>query len=48
VGPSVWGRNVTNAVYASNYFNYGSILPGTYVAFFGDPATYGATLRFNF
>ena len=45
---SVWGRNVTNAVYASNYFNYGSILPGTYVAFFGDPATYGATLRFNF
>ena len=45
---SVWGRNVTNAAYATNYFNYGSVLPGTYVAFFGDPATYGATLRFNF
>ncbi len=45
---SVWGRNVTNVAYATNYFNYGSVLPGTYVAFFGDPATYGATLRFNF
>ncbi|TCM16562.1 iron complex outermembrane receptor protein [Novosphingobium sp. PhB165] len=45
---SVWGRNVTDKKYASNYFNYGSVLPGTYVAFFGDPATYGATLRFSF
>jgi len=45
---SVWGRNVTNRAYPTNYFNYGAVLPGTYVAFFGDPATYGATLRFNF
>ncbi|WP_206243842.1 TonB-dependent receptor [Novosphingobium terrae] len=44
---SFWGRNVTNVHYATNYFNYGSLLPGTYVAFFGDPATYGATLRFS-
>ncbi len=45
---SLWGRNVGNKHYASNYFNYGSLLPGTYVGFFGDPATYGATLRFNY
>jgi iron complex outermembrane recepter protein len=45
---SVWGKNVTNRHYAANYFNYGSLLPGTYVAFFGDPATYGVTLRANF
>jgi iron complex outermembrane receptor protein len=45
---SVWGRNVTNRHYASNYFNYGSLVPGIYVAFFGDPATYGATARVNF
>lgn len=45
---SLWGRNIGNKHYASNYFNYGSLLPGTYVGFFGDPATYGATLRFNF
>jgi iron complex outermembrane receptor protein len=45
---SFWGRNVTNVHYATNYFNYGTLLPGTYVAFFGDPATYGATLRFSF
>ncbi|WP_334183780.1 TonB-dependent receptor [Novosphingobium sp.] len=45
---SVWGRNVTDRKYATNFFNYGSVLPGTYVAFFGDPATYGATLRFSF
>ncbi|WP_395330786.1 TonB-dependent receptor [Novosphingobium sp. BL-8H] len=45
---SVWGRNVTDKKYATNYFNYGSVLPGTYVAFFGDPATYGATLRLQF
>ncbi len=44
---SVWGRNVTNVHYAANYFNYGSLLPGTYVAFFGDPATYGATFKIN-
>jgi iron complex outermembrane receptor protein len=45
---SLWGRNVGNRHYATNYFNYGALLPGTYVGFFGDPATYGATLRFNF
>jgi iron complex outermembrane recepter protein len=45
---SIWGKNVTNVHYATNYFNYSSLLPGTYAAFFGDPATYGATLRFSF
>jgi iron complex outermembrane receptor protein len=42
---SFWGRNVANKRRINNYFNYGTLVPGTLVAFFGDPATYGATLR---
>jgi iron complex outermembrane receptor protein len=45
---SLWGKNVTNRHYVANYLTYGSVLPGTYAAFFGDFATYGLTLRANF
>ncbi len=45
---SLWGKNVTDVRYAANYLSYGSLLPGVYVPFFGDPATYGATLRVTF
>jgi iron complex outermembrane receptor protein len=45
---SVWGRNVTDVHYAANYLSYGSLLPGVYVPFFGDFASYGATLRTQF
>ncbi len=45
---SLWGKNVTNQHYVPTYLNYGSLLPGVYVPFFGDPATYGVTLRARF
>jgi iron complex outermembrane receptor protein len=45
---SVWGKNVTDEHYVSNYLSYGSLLPGVYVPIFGDFATYGATLRTQF
>ncbi len=38
----------TEGAFVSTFGAAGAVLPGTYVAFFGDPATYGATLRFNF
>ncbi|ENZ82197.1 TonB-dependent receptor domain-containing protein [Caulobacter vibrioides] len=45
---SVWGRNVTDKHYVANYLSYGSLLPGVYVPFFGEFASYGATLRAQF
>ncbi len=45
---SLWGKNVTNEHYVVNYATYGSVIPGTYAAFFGDFATYGLTLRATF
>jgi iron complex outermembrane receptor protein len=45
---SIWGKNVTNEHYVSSYLSYGTLLPGVYVPFFGDFATYGATLRSQF
>lgn len=45
---SLWGKNVTNQHYVANYLSYGSLLPGVYVPFFADFATYGATLRARF
>jgi iron complex outermembrane receptor protein len=43
-----WGKNVGNIHYPYSYLSYGSLLPGAYVPFFGDPATYGVTLRASF
>jgi iron complex outermembrane receptor protein len=45
---SLWGKNVTDRRYVANYLSYGTLLPGAYVPFFADPATYGATLRASF
>lgn len=45
---SIWGKNVTDRHFVANYLNYSSFLPGVYASFFGDPATYGATLRTTF
>lgn len=42
---SVWGKNVLDKHYVTNYLNYNSFLPGVYGAMFGDPATYGVALR---
>ncbi len=44
----VWAKNVANIHYPYSYLSYGSLLPGAYVPFFGDPATYGVTLRAMF
>jgi iron complex outermembrane recepter protein len=44
----LWGKNVANIHYPYSYLSYGSLLPGAYVPFFGDPATYGVTLRAAF
>jgi iron complex outermembrane receptor protein len=44
----VWGKNVFNVHYVNNYLNYGALLPGAYVPYFGNPATYGVTLRAHF
>jgi iron complex outermembrane receptor protein len=44
----VWGKNVGDAHYPITYGSYGTLLPGLYVPFFGDPATYGVTLRASF
>jgi iron complex outermembrane receptor protein len=45
---SIWGKNVTDRRYVANYLSYGTLLPGAYVPFFADPATFGATLRASF
>ena len=44
----IWGKNVANIHYPYSYLSYGSLLPGAYVPFYGDPATYGVTLRAAF
>ena len=44
----LWGKNVGNVHVPYSYLSYGSLLPGAYVPFFGDPATYGVTLRASF
>jgi len=44
----LWAKNVANIHYPYSYLSYGSLLPGAYVPFFGDPATYGVTLRSRF
>ncbi len=41
---SIWGKNLTDKRYAAGYLSYGSLLPGLYVPFFGDPRTFGVTL----
>ncbi len=43
-----WGKNIFNVHYANNYLSYGALLPGLYVPYFGDPATYGVSLRAHF
>jgi iron complex outermembrane receptor protein len=45
---ALWGKNVFDQHYVANYLSYGTLLPGVYVPFFGDPATYGVTLRTQF
>ncbi len=42
---AIWGKNVFDQHYVNNYLNYGALLPGAYVPYYGDPATYGVTLR---
>lgn len=44
----LWGKNILNKHYANNYLSYGALLPGIYVPYYGDPATYGVTLRVHF
>jgi iron complex outermembrane receptor protein len=45
---SVWAKNLGDAHYVASYLSYGSLTPGAYVPFFGDPRTYGLTLRAGF
>jgi iron complex outermembrane receptor protein len=42
---AIWGKNIFDKHYANNYLSYGALLPGAYVPYYGDPATYGVTLR---
>jgi iron complex outermembrane receptor protein len=44
----LWGKNISNVHAPYSYLSYGSLLPGAYVPFFSDPATYGVTLRASF
>jgi iron complex outermembrane receptor protein len=43
-----WGKNITDGHHAISFANLGSLVPGAYLPQFGDPATYGVTLRANF
>ena len=45
---SVWGKNLLDEHYVGSYLNFGSLLPGVYVPYFGDPRTYGVTLWASF
>jgi iron complex outermembrane receptor protein len=45
---TVWAKNLTNERYAANYISFSSLAPGAYAPFFGDPRTYGVTLRSAF
>lgn len=42
---SLWAKNLTNEHYVSSLLSYGTLVPGNYPAFFGEPRTYGVTLR---
>lgn len=45
---SLWAKNLGDAHYVASYLNYGSLTPGAYIPFFGDPRTYGLTLKAGF
>ena len=45
---SLWAKNLTNVRYVASDLNDGSLLPGVYVPFYGDPRTYGFTVRAAF
>lgn len=42
---SVWGKNITNQAYVTTAANFNALVPGLYLSTFGDPRTYGVTLR---
>jgi iron complex outermembrane receptor protein len=44
----LWAKNLADKRYVASYLNYGSLIPGAYVPFFGDPRTFGVTLRTAF
>ncbi|MBT9472708.1 MAG: TonB-dependent receptor [Pseudomonadota bacterium] len=44
----LWVKNAADTRYATSYFSLGSLAPGAYLTAFGDPRTYGATLRTRF
>jgi iron complex outermembrane receptor protein len=41
----LWTKNAFDRRYVTGDLNYGSLLPGVYIPFFGEPRTFGATLR---
>jgi iron complex outermembrane receptor protein len=40
-----WVKNAANVRYVTGDLNYGSLLPGVYIPFFGEPRTFGLTVR---
>lgn len=42
---SVWGRNITDEEYLANFIDFGAGFGGLTNGYFGDPRTYGVTLR---
>lgn len=45
---SIYGRNLTNKKYATDMFPLLLFVGGAKSGFFGEPRTYGATVRYNF
>ena len=44
----LWGKNIGGTRYTTSYINLSSLAPGSYSAIYGDPRTYGVTLRASF
>lgn len=42
---TLWAKNLGDKRYVASYLSYGSLIPGAYIPFFGDPRTYGITFR---